>query len=56
MTSIRTPRPYEPKPTMKKCTTLECQLSELRSQTAIWNIGDQVRELEAAIQKKRMMY
>ena len=55
MTSIRPPyKPTRP-PQPKKDTSLEAQLSALRSQTAIWNIGDQVRELEAAIKKKPVM-
>ena len=61
MTSIaRPPRPIRrPQPTRrpqpKKDTSLEAQLSALRSQTSLWNIGDQVRDLELQIQKKRMM-
>ena len=48
-------KPIPAKPTMKKCTTLECQLSDLRSQTSVWNIGEQVNDLLSQIQKKKMM-
>jgi len=55
MTSIRPPqRPQRP-PRPKKDTSLEAQLHALRSQTSVWNIGDQVRDLESQIQKKRMI-
>jgi len=48
------PRPTRSRtpPQPKKCTTLECQLSDLRSQTSVWNIGEQVKILQAKIQKK----
>jgi len=53
------PRPVRtrtPPPQPKKDTSLEAQLERLRSQTSIWNIGDQVTNLELQIQKKKMIY
>jgi len=55
MTSIRPPYKPQRRPEPKKCTTLECQLSDLRSQTSVWNIGEQVNDLLSQIQKKKMM-
>ena len=48
-------------PAMKKCTTLECQISDIRSQTAVWDLslktalGRKLAELSAALQKKKVM-
>jgi len=55
------PQPRPKAPQQKKCTTLECQISAIRSQTAVWDLslktalGRKLSELEAALQKKRMM-
>jgi len=49
---VRTP---PPRPQPKIDNSLEAQLSRLRSQTSIWNIGDQVTNLELQIKKKRMI-
>jgi len=55
----RQPRPRPP--AMKKCTTLECQISDIRSQTAVWDLslktalGRKLAELTAALQKKKVM-
>jgi len=55
MTSIRPTRPTRPTPRKVKELTLEEQLSALRSQTSLWNIGTEVTRLENLIQKKRMI-
>jgi len=55
------PPPPPPRPQMKKCTTLECQISDIRSQTAVWDLslktalGRKLAELTAALQKKKVM-
>ena len=55
------PQPRPKAPQQKKCTTLECQISAIRSQTAVWDLslktatGRKLAELIAALQKKRMM-
>jgi len=54
MTSIRTPRP-SPRAQPKKTVTLESQLSELRSQTDVWDIGKQTAVLEEQIKKNERL-
>ena len=54
MTSIRTPRPSS-RPQPKKIVTLESQLSELRSQTDVWNIGKEAAVLEEQIKKNERL-
>ena len=51
------PQPRPKAPQQKKCTTLECQISAIRSQTAVWDLSLKTAtgELLAALQKKRMM-
>jgi len=58
------PRPvrtYSPPPQQKKDTSLEAQLSALRSQTAVWDLssntatGRKIDELVVAIKKKPVM-
>ena len=50
MTSIARPRPT-PRRQPTKTVTLESQLSALRSQTDVWNIGKETAALEEKIKK-----
>jgi len=50
LTSIARPRPTR-RAEPKKIVTLESQLSELRSQTDVWNIGKETAALEEKIKK-----
>ena len=55
---IRRPPPKPKSECQKNPDSLACleeQLSSLRSQTSVWNIGTDVSRLTALIQKKRMI-